>query len=158
MAKEKIFHLQRKSDGTDHLVRTSKESAALAAIAGNKWKARVASPDDIYAHFNAGRKLHPASAPEEKGNRFVILEPANDSVAEPVLIRAKNTGAALSLLTEGDVTCRVVDDETLVRLLGAGLQVIDLASTVGKGDASPSNDDAGSGSSSENPSGAAASC
>lgn len=126
MAKEKIFHIQRESDGTEHLVRTSKESAAIAAIVGNQWKAKVASPDDIYSHFNAGRKLHPASVDEEKGMRFIIVEPAQEGVGEPALVRAKNPGAAIGLITDGDIQCKVADDETLVRLLAAGKQVIDL--------------------------------
>lgn len=124
MAKEKIFHLTRKSDSTDHLVRASRSADAVAVVAGNRWTPRVASADDIYNHFSAGGQLHEASVQEEKGTRFIYLEPANDPTAASVLIRAKNVGDALTVLCDNDVTIDIVADETLVRLLGQGVQVI----------------------------------
>lgn len=126
MAKEKIFHLNRKSDNTDHLVRAARQSDAIAAVAGNRWNARVASADDIYAHFSGGGQLHPASVAEDKGTRFIYLAPANDDGTTSELVRAKNPGAAISALTDGDLTCAVVEDETLVRLLSQGVQVINV--------------------------------
>lgn len=124
MAKEKIFHLTRKSDNSDHLVRASRAGDALAIVAGNRWTTRVASADDIFKHFSAGGQLHEASVEEEKGTRFVYLEPTSDPAAASVLIRAKNVGDALTALSNNDVTIDVVADETLVRLLGQGVQVI----------------------------------
>ena len=42
MAKEKIFHVVRKSDGSEHLVRAAKDSGVLVVLAGNAWKPSIA--------------------------------------------------------------------------------------------------------------------
>jgi len=126
MAKEKFFHLHRKSDATDHLVRALKEGDAIAAVAGNQWTTRVASKGDITAHFLAGCTLHQDSIPEGPGARFIYLVPKDGDTQHSVLIRAKNTGAAVAKLIGEDLSCKVADDETLVRLLDAGVPVQDV--------------------------------
>ena len=42
VAKEKIFHVVRKSDGSEHLVRAAKDSGVLVVLAGNAWKPSIA--------------------------------------------------------------------------------------------------------------------
>ncbi|QRD62673.1 hypothetical protein H8Z72_22630 (plasmid) [Xanthomonas citri pv. citri] len=125
MAKEKFFHLHRKSDATDHLVRALKEGDAIAAVGGNQWTARVASKDDIADHFLAEGTLHEGSIPEGQGARFIYLVPKDGAEPRSVLIRAKNLGAAVAVLTSDNLTCTVADEETLVRLLNARVPVVD---------------------------------
>jgi len=126
VAKEKIFHVVRKSDQREHLVRAAKESGVLLVLAGNAWKPSIASQDDITAHYAAGGTLHPASvAADTKGAKIVRLAPAEGSTKQPVLIRAKNVATAIEALTNGDIEVKLADQETLVRLLEAGTPVLE---------------------------------
>lgn len=126
MAKEKIFHVVRKSDGSEHLVRAAKDSGVLVVLAGNAWKPSIASQDDITEHYAAGGTLHPASVgADTKGAKIVRLAPAEGSNKQQVLIRAKNIGTAIEALTNGDIEVKLADQETLVRLLELGTKVLE---------------------------------
>ncbi|KLC44477.1 hypothetical protein IPT12_15010 [Xanthomonas perforans] len=126
MAKEKIFHVVRKSDQSENLVRAPKESGVLLVLAGNSWKPSIATQDDITNHYAAGGTLHPASIEADiKGAKIVRLAPAEGSNKKPVLIRAKNVGSAIEALTNGDIEIKLADQETLVRLLEAGTKVLE---------------------------------
>jgi hypothetical protein len=142
VAKEKIFHVVRKSDQSENLVRAPKESGVLLVLAGNSWKPSIATQDDITDHYTAGGTLHPASiAADVKGAKIIRLAPAEGSTKKPVLIRAKNVGAAIEALTNGDIEIKLADQETLVRLLEAGTKVLEAPKPEAKTNTEPAGID-----------------
>ena len=136
MAKDKYFHVTRKSDGSEHLVRATKDSDAVAAVASSRWKVGIATNEDIERHYAAGGSLHEKSVGEEKGTRFILLAPAHGE-GDSILIRAKNVAAAVDALSDGDIVVKLADQGTLVRLLEAKVQVIAVKGPEPKAKAAP---------------------
>jgi hypothetical protein len=114
----KYFHIKRVATGEDFLVRAIKQAVAVSSVAGGPAKITVASNDDIVACNGA---LHEASRPEGEGKIFLVQK-SNSKV----LVRAKTAvDVATIILDKNELDVSVASQDTLVRLLGAGVRPID---------------------------------
>ena len=119
MAVFKYFSVTNEKTNDVHLVRAPKESLAIAVIAGGVDAIRLASHDDISAHYANGGTLHEKSCEKGIGKLFVkAVETGN------ILIRAKSQADAFSQLSDGVHTAKLADQETLVAMLQSGIKPV----------------------------------
>lgn len=119
MAKAKYFHVTETTSGKEHLVKAPRKSLVLQLVTGGRAGVKPASDEDITNHLTSGGALHEKSKPEGEGKLFLVAG------ERPSLVRAKNAGEAFSLVNDGTYEVQPASQDALVRLLSAGLKVVE---------------------------------
>lgn len=119
MAKSKYFHVKHNTTGAEKLVKAARPALAIQAVSGGKGSIRPAGDEEIHQYLVPGGSLHDKSCPEGEGKLFFVH-------SDPlVLIRAKNAAAAFQLLNDGAYSVETATQDALVRLITAGVAIID---------------------------------
>lgn len=125
MAKSKYFHVKHNTTGAEKLVKAARQSLAIQAVTGGKGSLRPAADEEIHQHLITGGTLHEKSCPEGEGKLFFL------HADTPVLIRAKNATTAFQLLNDGSYSVEIAKQDALVRLITAGVTIIDADAEAG---------------------------
>jgi hypothetical protein len=130
----KYFHAVNNQTAEEFVVGADKAAQVPLAVAGSTLSITLADTKDLFAFFRSGGTLHPKSRVDGP-ERFYLIK-RDDT--EPVLIRAKNEGEAVSIVGAVDLTVTPVKPATLVELLSRNVRQINCDADDDKATSEPS--------------------